>query len=426
MRKASFLQSLLIGLHLLITVQTSLACSTYKLTVAGNTVVGMNYDTWFLHPRIWFETGGFGAAFTGANNQGGSQFTPQSGLNIHGLSFGTLATATPQNGSPATGKKSIANRANYLKDILHRCRTVADVRAYIEQYDHSTLSKDVFFYTDKEGNYLIVEPYKLISGKDEKYVLANFCPSTISNLSTVKQQRYINGNAFLKSKMGTSLDFCTALSDTMHVCREKIGDGTLLTSIWDLGKGKINLYFYHDYSHVVQLDLQEELLKGDHTLEIPALFPPNSEYQKLTAYKTPLNSHPVDLFLRGCLLLFLFSALYFPVSYFRSRKAEYAPYKLLLAALSFAMAYFMYVLETDMGIFYFPAPYKSSSSLLINAAAYLPFVLLPLLFPLCRLNRKVLREQAWHPVSRGLLTLNNLAYSGLVTLFFYWGFYNVF
>ena len=426
MRKALLFKSLLAGMALLLGVQTSFACSTYKITAAGKTMVGMNYDTWFLKPRIWFENTGFGAAFTGANDQGGTEFTPQSGMNVHGLSFGTLATATPENGKPVAGRKPIYNRANYLKDILHRCKTVAEVKAYIEQYDHSTLAHDVFLYTDTSGAYLVVEPYTLTLGTDDKYVLANFCPSTVSDLSTIKQERYLRGNAFLKAKTGTSLDFCTALSDTMHVCRSKIGDGTLLTSIWDLNAGKINLYFYHDYKNQVQFDLKEELLKGDHVLEIPALFPPNGEYQKLVRYKTPLNSKPVDWFLRGCLLLFLFSAAYFPVSYLKNRKAPYAPYKLLLTALSLALGYFMYVLETDMGIFYFPAPYKTPASFLINTAAYLPFVLLLLLVPLLKVNRKVFPEQAWHPASRGLLTLNNLAYLGLTGMFFYWGFYNVF
>jgi len=46
--------------------------------------------------------------------------------------------------------------------------------------------------------------------------------------------------------MDTSITFYTALSDTMHVCRKKVGDGTLLTSIWNLNDGVTYLYFYHD------------------------------------------------------------------------------------------------------------------------------------------------------------------------------------
>src|SRR6185369_6292211 len=122
---------------------------------------------------------------------------------------------------------------------------------------------------------LVVEPYTLTLGNDSKYVLANFCPSTITDFSTIKQTRYINGTAFLKNKIDTSVAFCSALSDTMHVCRKKHGDGTLLTSIWDLSNGIVHLYFYHDYKHTVQFSLKEELSKGNHSYEIASLFPAN-------------------------------------------------------------------------------------------------------------------------------------------------------
>ena len=52
------------------------------------------------------------------------------------------------------------------------------------------------------------------------------------------------GVEFLKTKVDTTLQFYSALSDTMHVCRPKIGDGTLLTSIWDLNALHVDLFFY--------------------------------------------------------------------------------------------------------------------------------------------------------------------------------------
>ena len=95
-----------------------------------------------------------------------------------------------------------------------------------------------------------------------------------------RQQQYVNGTAFLKNKIDSSVAFCTALSDTMHVCRKKHGDGTLLTSISDLNDGFTYLYFYHDYSHRVKINLKEELAKGNHSVEITSLFPPNEEFKK--------------------------------------------------------------------------------------------------------------------------------------------------
>ena len=60
----------------------------------------------------------------------------------------------------------------------------------------------------------------------------------------------------------------------MHVCREKIGDGTLLTIIRDLNEGEIYLYFYHDFQYLVTFNLKTELAKGDHVYEILHFFLP--------------------------------------------------------------------------------------------------------------------------------------------------------
>lgn len=424
MPSIKFHKILLLTVILQLNFSNVFSCSTYKVTIGEATLYGMNYDTWFTSPRIWFETSGYGAMFTGANFQGGNDLTPQSGMNEFGLSFGTLATPTPENGMVSPGKKQIPGRSKYLKDILHSCKTVEEVKSYIEQYDHSTLSNDVFIYTDKSGQYLIVEPYTLTLGNNNKYVLANFCPSTIADFSAIKQQRYMNGTAFLKNKIDTSFAFCTALSDTMHVCRKKVGDGTLLTSIWDLNKGIVHLYFYHDYKHQVQFNLSQELAKGDHSFEIATLFPPNLEYQKLFSFKTPMNSDFIKWFLCVCAALFLLSSPYFLVSYFRNRKAKYANYKLLLSFLGLSMAYYMFCLLTEMEIYYLPVPYKHYKFGLIDIAAYLPFLILLVFIPLLIINKKVVKGNAWINISKWLFTINNFAYFTLIVLFAYWGLFN--
>ena len=426
MTRQFFFRLFLLSAYLLLICVTCNACSTYKVTVDGMTRYGMNYDTWFVNPKIWFETKGYGAAFTGANYQGGNDLTPQSGMNEFGLSFGTLATPTPENGKPSPEKKQITSRSEYLKSILHSCRNVDEVKLFVEKYDHSSLSKDVFIYTEPSGKYLIVEPYELIVGNENKYVLANFCPSTITDFSTIKQQRYINGTAFLKNNVDTSMDFCKALSDTMHVCREKIGDGTLLTSIWDLNKGNVNLYFYHDYSHRVQFNIRDELAKGDHFYEVASLFPLNAEYQKLIDFKTPVNSSAIHWTLLICLCLFAFSFPYFLVGYIRNRKARYAGYKLLLAVLSAFMSYYMVKLLTVMAIYYFPSPYKGYQFSLLDIASYLPFAIALLIIPVLFINKKVWKEITWKNASKFLLSLNSLAYVLMIVLFSYWRFYNIF
>lgn len=398
----------------------------YKVSLAGKTMVGCNHDTWFETPKIWFETQGYGAGFTGARMDGANGCAPQSGMNEYGLVFSRLATATPASKVSFEGKKQIVNPTLYLKDILHTCKTIEDVQKYIDQYDHSYFSQDVFIYIDRSGKYLVVEPYKMTIGTDQKYVLANFCPSTISDFSTIKQVRYLNGELFLKDKIDTSLEFCTALSDTMHVCRKKIGDGTLLTSIWDNSEGTVSLYFYHDYKTSVQFSLKQELEKGNHQLDIPTLFPTNKEFLQLSEFKTPLNSPTVSTLLLIFFLGFFLIGVVFSILYFRKRKTTPFPYLMLsMIPLSFLLSYYMFALSTDINIFFFPAPYADYQFSLLTIASYLPFLLLILILPFLWVNKKLFKERSWPNFPKWIFTISNAMYLVMICLFVYWGFYNV-
>ena len=257
-------------------------------------MVGCNEDAWRTTSRVWFETakneGEYGAAFTGSRKVGVNQFAPQSGMNTVGLTFSRLVSFFPKS-NQKSDKKKITNEVSYLSEILRTCGTVDDVKRYIEQYDHSLFIDDVFMYIDSSGSYLVVEPYDLIEGDNPHYVLSNFCPSITDNQKARKLERYRNGEDFLMNhKLDASLSFCTAVSDTMHVCRNRVGDGTLLTSIWDTKEGLVNLYFYHSYDSTVQFSLAEELAKGDHILNVASLFPINAEFEKLASFKTPFNT----------------------------------------------------------------------------------------------------------------------------------------
>ncbi len=429
----TILKSLTTFLLLLLADQAN-SCSLYKITVNGKTMLGSNYDAYYLNTRIWFENGtkpgDYGVVFTGGRLDEENKIAPQSGMNEFGLAF-TQAAVPEQELTTFSNKKQITNRTTYLSDILHKCKNIEEVQAYINQYNHSTVSA-VFLYTDKSGKYLIVEPDTMIIGNDPNYVLSNFCPSKTADLNLVKWARYRNGVAFLKNKIDTTIEFCTALSDTMHVCRKKIGDGTLLTSIWDINAGITYLYFYHDYKHLIQFNLKDELAKGDHALEIPTLFPPNAEYEKLINFKIPQNSSAIQLFFMFCAGLFLFSSLFFLITFFRNRKSKagiktpFNKIKLLLSLLSVILLYYVFVLATNDGIFYFPAPYKDYKPSLLNIAAYIPFLMLLLIIPLLRINLKVFKENVWRNFSKWLFAVNNLSYLVLIILFAYWGLFNVF
>ena len=109
------------------------ACSGYKITLGNKTIFGSNEDAWRLTPRLWFETASalnkYGAAFTGSRFDGENGFAPQTGMNEMGLAFERLASFHPKL-EKKSGEKEITNPTIYLKNILHSCKNVEEVKAF--------------------------------------------------------------------------------------------------------------------------------------------------------------------------------------------------------------------------------------------------------------------------------------------------------
>jgi hypothetical protein len=403
----------------------------YKVSVAGKTMVGCNEDAWRTTSRIWFENARnsleHGAAFTGSRQVGSSRTAPQSGMNERGLTFSRLVAYYPQQQNPFSKRSKITDEVTYLSDILHTCATVEEVKKYIERYDHSVFIDDVFIYVDSTGKYLIVEPYKLLEGNEPHYVLSNFCPSITDDKQARKQERFRNGDDFLKKhRPSASLAYCRSLSDTMHVCRNRNGDGTLLSSIWNTKDKLVNLYFYHSYDSSVQFKLSEELAKGDHLLSIPDLFPPNAEFERLANYRTPFNTPVLRILLVILSGILSFFALLFGIALIKGKNRGTAPKAFIaLAGMNFLLSAYLFVLATNRPIFYFDAPYQHYSSKLITASSYLPFLLLLTIGPFTLFTRKQFKKHNTGLRTKTVLVANNLLYFLLILSFTYWGLYMV-
>jgi hypothetical protein len=404
------------------------ACSMYKITVDGKTMVGCNHDAWLTTPKIWFENAKqyneYGTVFTGSRQVSPNRTTPQSGMNTTGLVFSRLSSFYPKQNKRFKDRRKITNEADYLSEVLHRCSTVKEVKKYIQQYDHSFFLNDVFIYIDNSGDYLIVEPYNFIEGKNPNYVLANFCPSITSDKQARKLERYRNGSDFLKRhKAISSIDFSTALSDTMSVCRSRNGDGTLITSIFDTKEKVVGIYFYHNYDTLMQFNLTNELSKGDHMLNIAEIFPRNPEFERLIDFKTPSNTPVLRilLFLSAGLLAFISFALFL----LQIQKNKTTPLTLKsvigIVLLNFILIVYIMVLLTNNSIFYFDVPYQHYHSNLISAFSYTPFLLLGLFMPIVIHTRNRLKSNKTKLWVKTIFVLNHSIYVMLLLSFGYWG-----
>ena len=208
----------------------------------------------------------------------------------------------------------------------------------------------------------------------------------------------------------------------MHVCRSRNGDGTLLTSIWNTKDKRVNLYFYHSFDSTVQFNLTEEPAKGDHSFHIPDLFPKNSEFERLIRYKTPFNTPMLRLLLvvlGGILLLFvlLFGFLFI-------RNPSTGPL-LLMAALNILLTGYLYVLATNVNLYYFDAPYVHYRSDLISVSSYMPFLLLLTLLPITLYTLKQCKSVTTKRWIKAVLVSNNMIYVLLILAFGYWGLFTI-
>ncbi len=407
------------------------ACSMYKISADGKTMLGYNHDAWKVSAAIWFvnarNRNEFGACFSGSRKIGPNKFAPSSGMNEEGLAFSRLAAYHPNKEGLNIGKKQIANKDDFLTNILHECRNIEEVEKYYELYDQSIFIEEVIFYTDKSGNYLIVEPYQVIKGNNPTYVLANFCPSLTSNQNARKMKRYRDGEDYIQSNSPiASVDYCRTLSDTMSVCRSRNGDGTLLTSIFDTHDGLINLYFYHAYDTTVQFNISEELAKGNHSINIPEIFPINAEYQRLLEYKTPVTEPKLFIYFAGIGFLMMAFALLFFFSYIKKRtKVKFNSLKLIFAGMNLLLFFYLFTLARNIPIYYFDAPYEHYSSKLISLASYSPFLLLFILMPLSYYTYHYVKKNSKSILIKSALVVNSAIYLLLLIAFGYWGLFNI-
>ena len=258
-------------------------------------------------------------------------------------------------------------------------------------------------------------------------MLSNFCPSITTMDQAKNLDRYRNGISFLEMYLPeASLEYTTALSDTMHVSRRRNGDGTLLTSIWDTDNLLVNLYFYHNFEHTVQFDLRNELAKGDHIISIPELFPPNAQFERLQSYITPFNTPwiRVGLVLLAGVLVLL--SLVFAIILIKRRTNEWRGVLISVSVMNFILFFYLFVLATNIYIFYFDAPYQHYNSSLISASSYMPFILLLSFLPILYFTYKFTPAKGQGIWLRALLFSNNLIYIGLLLGFSYWGLFNIF
>ncbi|MFZ1688537.1 MAG: hypothetical protein WAU70_14000 [Flavobacteriales bacterium] len=272
------------------TVQQATACTLFKITKHGRTLVGNHEDAWSINARVRFvngKNGAYGALyFSHYNGSPLRTMSDQGGMNEAGLVFDGFVV-------PVTELRAqhgpIADIGDLVSRVMRTCADVHQAGVIFREHDLSPLNGGMLFFCDRNGEYLVVEADTVFTGADSTFTLGNFRPSQCTDLGAVPIARFQRGRAMLALGSDTSLSYCTTLLDSMSVCRRKIGEGTLYSYLADPSRGSVQLFFHHDFAHRVTFNLKEELAKGDHELEMATLFPKNEEYERLLSFKTPFH-----------------------------------------------------------------------------------------------------------------------------------------
>ena len=259
----------------------SQGCSTVYATDGKQVLGGNNEDSGEPLTKVWFVPPGedtYGLVLFGYGN-----YRAQGGMNDQGLffDFQSVNKELPV----ITEGKELYPGANYIVyDAMATCATVECVVEMFEKYyDRERLSYQHLF-GDASGESVIIEPQAILRQSGGFQVATNFYQSTVPEEQRKGAcTRYRTATEMLEGSPPLSVEYMRDVMDAVH--KDETRSPTVYTNVYDLANRIVYLYQFFDYEHVVVLDLEEELAKGAHAYDLPALFPPNPTAQ---AYNAPL------------------------------------------------------------------------------------------------------------------------------------------
>lgn len=254
--------------------QCDQGCSVMYATDGNLALGGNNEDYLIPRTKVWFipaTSDSFGGVYFGFDN-----YFAQGGMNDQGLFFDGLALSETVPVA-VEGKEPASAAPGDM--ILARCGTVACAVEVLEEYSFGQSWNYQLFFGDASGESAIVEPGQIIRQRGSYQVATNFRQSVTSD-DEITCPRYLTAVEMLGGMGTLSVEGLRDVLDAVHV----EGDSqTLYSNVYDLTHRRVHVYNFHDYQHGVVFDLTEELAKGAHSYDLPALFPPNPAAQAWAA-----------------------------------------------------------------------------------------------------------------------------------------------
>jgi len=247
-----------------------MGCTVIYATDGANMLGGNNEDYWDPFTMAWFfppEDGAYGRVYFGYEG-----FIWGGGLNDQGLFFDALAIDQPitviRDGKPVY-EGTLPDKA------MAECGTIDCVIELFSQYHTYDTWYHQFMFGDAQGNSVIIEPNTYLRSEKNYQVATNFYQSMTDIPTCSTCTRYKTATSMLENATEFSVELMRDILDAVHF---DDGNPTLYSNIYDLKTGTIYLYHFHDFDHVVVLQLDEKLAKGYHSYYLADLFPENEDF----------------------------------------------------------------------------------------------------------------------------------------------------
>lgn len=206
---------------------------------------------------------------------------PQGGMNDQGLAYDI--TFTPLKGSRqmkfAPGLKVLEPAGEYqgyvLRKVLAEAATVEEALRIIQQYVVPEFFTIQVFLADKGGHSAVLgigkDDYLSVIRNSKNYqVLTNYSQADPEN-SIILDPRADIASDMLKEDSSVNVANFLSVMAAIHV--EGLSS-TVYSTVYDLNKGDIYFYYFHNFQKSVKMNLNKELKKGKHSFVMSSLFKP--------------------------------------------------------------------------------------------------------------------------------------------------------
>ena len=240
------------------------SCTIFYTTQNGKILAGNNEDWKDPATHMWFYPAndsthgwikfGFGGGF------------PQGGMNDQGLFWD--GTAGPYLDMPDSEANKILFDGPLMQKVMEKSASITEALEIFNQYYCEDQYRAQYLLGDSVGYSMIVEGDNVILNENGFQVLTNFIQSH-PDLGGYPCWRYETAVDHLENCDSLTTWFAGMVLASTHQ------DGnypTQYSNIYDLKKGFIYLFYYHNYEEFLVINLKDELKKGYNTYAIPQIF----------------------------------------------------------------------------------------------------------------------------------------------------------